>query len=351
MASMADVAKAAGVSQTTVSHVLSGKRRVSPELTHAVRRAMQELGYTPSHAAQTLATGSTRMIALVVPDIANSFFAELTNGVESFARSAGYSVLLANTGFDHSEERSYLELLASRAVDGVVYAAGVPPGADELQRLLGVVPTVLVDEDIPGSGLDAIVSDNQLGGHLVAQHLLELGHTRALIIDCPSAPTSDSERVAGFAAEWEATGGSFWRVSGDFRMESGIAAMGQGIPLVERHGITAVFATNDLMAFGALMVLRENGFDVPHAVSLVGFDNSFASVISVPSLTTVRQSVNEMGRLAVARLLERLKAPEAPAEKTILSVKLVRRNSTGPNPGGSQYRIEKERRENDSDDI
>lgn len=330
MVSIADVAHEAGVSLTTVSHVLSGKRPVSTKRTVAVREAMERLRYTPSRAARNLATGATKMLALVVPDISNSFFAELAKGAESAAQAAGYNILLANTGFDHAQERSYLEAIASRAVDGVVYAAGLPPTAHELKTVLGALPTVLVDEEVAEADFDAVVSENDVGGALVADYLLGFGHQKCLIIDAPAAPTSNAMRVSGFRSAWKAAGGQSWQEHGDFTFHSGSEAMSKAFDLVQREQVTSVFATNDLMALGALDELSRRGVSVPKDISLVGFDDVFAARLVAPALTTVRQDVDQLGRLAVERLLERLGHREESSRRRTVPVELVPRQSVGP---------------------
>ncbi|MGM7669154.1 LacI family DNA-binding transcriptional regulator [Microbacterium sp. A93] len=329
MVSIADVAREAGVSPTTVSHVLSGHRRVSAPRARAVREAMEKLQYTPSRAARTLATGSTKMLALVVPDISNSFFAELAKGAESAAQASGYNVLLANTDFDHEKERAYLEVIASKAVDGVIYAAGLPPTARELRSVLGALPTILVDEEVADTGFDAVVSENDIGGKLIAEHLLALGHRRCLIIDAPDAPTSNALRVKGFLSAWEAAGGLAWLEHGDFTLESGVEALLRANELMERERITSVFATNDLMALGALSALSSRGVHVPSDVSLVGFDDVFAAKLVAPNLTTVKQDVAELGRMSVELLLKRLAGLDDARHRLTVPVELVTRQSTG----------------------
>ena len=212
MVSIDAVAELAGVSPTTVSHALSGKRKVSSEVKARVFAAMTELDYVPSRPAQNLALGVTRTLALMVPDIGNGYFAELAKGVERAAADRGYNVILCTTGFDYAREVQYLEMINSRAVDGVVYAAGVyaadtPPTDKELQGLLSGMPMVFVDEEIEGTQFTAVVSDNEAGGRLVAEHLLELGHQTALVISVDGEPVSSVLRTRGFLDAWMAAGG------------------------------------------------------------------------------------------------------------------------------------------------
>ncbi|SMY00462.1 transcriptional regulator, LacI family [Brevibacterium linens] len=290
---------------------------------------MEKLQYTPSRAARSLATGATKMLALVVPDISNSFFAELAKGAESAAQAYGYNILLANTDFNHDKERAYLELITSKAVDGVIYAAGLPPTARELKSVLGELPTVLVDEEVANTEFDVVVSENDIGGGLIAEHLLALGHRRCLIVDAPDAPTSNALRVKGFLSAWEAAEGRAWLEHGDFTFESGVDALQRTSELMKRERITSVFATNDLMGFGAMSALSSQGVNVPSDVSLVGFDDVFAAKFVAPSLTTVKQDVAALGRISVELLLKRLADLNVPQHRLTVPVELVTRQSTG----------------------
>jgi LacI family transcriptional regulator len=291
---------------------------------------MARLNYTPSRAAQSLARGSTNILGLMVPDIANGFFAGLAKGAEAAAREAGFNLLLANTGFDHRQERTYLEMISSRVVDGVVYAAGLPPKASELGELLAGLPTVLADESIPGSRLDTVVSDNADGGRSVARHLTDLGHSRCLIIDAPSAPASSEDRVGGFLSAWRAAGGQWWTQSGDFTYQSGRDALVAGAAMIQANRISCVFATNDLMALGALRELLAMGLRVPKDVSVVGFDDIFDCVLSTPELTSVHQGVDQLGRMAVETLIRRISDPWSAPSNAMVPVSLVPRGSSGP---------------------
>ncbi|SOD58989.1 transcriptional regulator, LacI family [Streptomyces zhaozhouensis] len=337
MVSIADVARRAGVSPTTVSHALSGKRKVSDRVRDRVENAMKELGYTPSRSAQNLAIGRTRVVGLIVPDIRNSFFADLTHGVEATAISHGYNVILCTTGFDHAREVDYLAMIRSRAVDGLIYAAGAPPTNSRLGALLGNLPLVLVDEEVPGADAPSFVSDNLDGGRLVAEHLLGLGHRHALVIAADGGLVSSDLRVRGFRDRWVASGAEPpVVVSGAFTEDGGREAIAAHVGTFRDGGPTAVFAVNDLMAFGAIGELRRAGVEVPGRVSVVGFDDIPAGRYAHPRLTTVRQDVDKLGRRAAEALIAALEEEPTPreAERTrhVLPVTLTVRQSTAAPP-------------------
>ena len=329
MVSIADVARLAGVSPTTVSHAISGKRKLSETLRDKVEQAMAELDYVPTRAAQNLALGRTGIIALVVPDIAIEYFAELAKSVESTAVARGYNVMLATTGFDAEREASYLEMIASRAVDGIVFASGVARAPRTQRALTGGIPVVLVDEEIEGMELRTVISDNEAGGRLAAEHLLRLGHRAALEIHGVSSPVTSVRRSRGFATVWSDEGGAITSTAGDYSATSGRKAVEDHLAAFESGEITAVFAHNDVMALGAIDGLRAHGLRVPRDVSVIGFDDVSPGRYSYPALTTVRQDVRSLGTRAATDLLDALESDEAlKLDRTVVPVELIVRGST-----------------------
>ncbi|CAN5242874.1 LacI family DNA-binding transcriptional regulator [soil metagenome] len=336
MVSISDVAARAGVSPTTVSHAISGRRPVSDKVRERVTIAMQELRYSPSRAAQNLAFGRTRIVALIIPDISNGFFAELAKAVEQTAIDNGYNVILCTTGFDHAREVLYLEMIRSRAVDGIVYAAGSPPTDSELSSLLGGLPLVLVDEEVVGAQLTAFVSDNEHGGRLAAEHLLSLGHRQCLILEANDQLVSSVQRVEGFVSAWANGGGeppSF--ASGGFTEEGARAAMTDYLTQTPDVGFSAIFAVNDLMALGVIEALREADIAVPTQISVMGFDDIAPGRYARPKLSTVQQDVAGLGSTAARALVDSLEG-RAPLDliRHVIPVQLVPRESTAAAPGG-----------------
>jgi LacI family transcriptional regulator len=331
--SISDVAARAGVSRATVSHVLSGNRPVSQRVQSLVREAMRDLGYVPSRTAQNLARGTTRTIGLLVPDIGNSFFADLAKGVEQASIERGFNVLLGNTGWTSERELFYLETLKSRAVDGVIYAAGAPAPTSQLAELLAGVPVVAVDEELGELAVATVVSDNRAGGVLTARHLAGLGHQRAVVIGANPHLASSMQRVEGFVSTWVGTVGRAPEVvEGTFEEETGYRAATDLLSRIRAREVTALFALNDLVALGALRALREAALMVPTACSVVGFDDIYAARHVTPGLTTVRQDAVGMGALAAAALLGAL-APGAGGTRTgrhVLPVSLTERRTTAP---------------------
>jgi LacI family transcriptional regulator len=335
MATMRDVARAAGTSVATVSHVLNETRFVSPELRLRVEEALSSLGYRPDDTARSLRLGRTQTIGLLVPDNSNPFFAGLARLIEDEAFKAGYTTILANSDEQRDRELKYLETLLSKRVDGLIIAATQhDDGAlsQVLERYGG--PVVFIDREVDVDGRDTVVFDNEGGGRLVAQHLLQLGHRRLGCIGGPPDVPATAARVKGFLDTLAETGVKLDRdavVEGDFHFEGGEEAMRR---LLERAPeVTAVFAVNDLMAVGALGELNRAGLRVPSQVALVGYDDALPALIASPRLTTVRQPVQAMVSLTIQLLLQRISSEgDHPAVRRVLPVELVVRGSSGPAP-------------------
>src|SRR5512142_1155108 len=198
MATIREVAESAGVSYATVSHVINNTRFVTPETRERVLAAMAKLSYRPNALARSLRQGKTNTIGLVLPDSANPFFAEISRSIEDEAFRRGYSVFLCNTETDTERELFYVDVLSKKQVDGIIFvAAGAQ--ADSLDFLLHEgMPVVMIDRDVPKVEVDAVLTDNRLGGYLATRHLVELGHTRIGCIAGPSSITPSAERIIGY---------------------------------------------------------------------------------------------------------------------------------------------------------
>lgn len=325
--SIIDVATAAGVSPTTVSHVLSGKRPVSQDTERRVRATIETLGYVPSHAAQSLRSGSMQTVGVLVPDITNNFFAQLIAGVEDAASEAGFTTIVGNSRFEAEKELRHLNMMAQRGVDALVYVAGAPPSLRILREISERIPIALADEEIKSLSVTTAVADHRKGGRLLGRHLSRLGHGSVLVISGPPSLTSCRERLSGFR---ETFNGAIHVVDADFLEGGGFAAVEEHPPDGDRP-YTAVCALNDLMAMGALAALRSLAYDVPEDVSVVGFDDIAASAVIDPPLTTVHQPAYEVGKTATKQLLQDIKqGRRRRTTRHVLDVTLRVRHSTAP---------------------
>lgn len=333
MSTIKDVAARAGVSFTTVSHVLNGTRRVSDAARLRVQQAADELGYVPSALARALKTRRTRMLGVLVPNISNPFFAELVQGIEDACRRAGYAVCLCHGDDDPELQARHVHTLLQRRVDGLLLA--VPAGeAGALARMLAPVrqPMVLIDRTLPGPGADLVRVDHRAGARLAVQHLLSLGHRRIACLSGPPQFEVSRARVAGWRDALMRAGIAIapeWLRTGDFS-----SAAGQTLThaLLARTEISALFAANDLLAVGALRAAAERGVAVPRQLSVIGFDGIEFGQFLHPALSTVGTPIRTLGERAVNVLVERIARPRSRGRELVLAPSLLLRESTGPAP-------------------
>lgn len=332
MPTIKDVARAAGVSITTVSHVINDTRFVSDELRARVLAAMEELDYRPNILARSLRRGETKTIGLVVPDNSNPFFAEMARTVEDLGFAAGYSVILCNSDDNLAKEAAYIDVLITKQVDGVVFIASGSSQEHLADLSQQGIPYVVVDREIDGSLAAVILVNNELGGYVATRHLIELGHRRIACITGPSQLTPSADRVRGYrraVREFRIVEDEELIVPGDFRAQGGEAAL-EGLLQVSPPP-SAVFACNDMMAIGVLRAARNAGLRVPGELSVVGFDDiPLASAVS-PALTTVAQPTTELARHSVRLLLARMQnsQEDQPTQRIVLNPKLIVRDSCG----------------------
>jgi LacI family transcriptional regulator len=330
MTTIADVARHAGVSVATVSHVMNRTRHVEPETAERVRTAIAALRYSPNSVARSLRRGETKTIGLLLPDNSNPFFASVARQIEDAGFVSGYTVILCNSDGNAEKEERYLSVLMAKQIDGLIFA-GSSDHARVFARLLPSVPAVLVDREIHSVHVDSVLVDHDHGGYLAGQYLVRLGHRRIGVIGGPRDSSSSPARLRGFVRALEEAGFDLPAeavVDSDYHFAGGRLAMER---LMEQAPqITAVFACNDLMAMGAIAALRSRGLRVPGDMSMIGFDDIPYAVTTWPPLTTIAQPVERIGTRAVSLLLERLSEPTAPSRREILAPVLVERESCAP---------------------
>src|SRR5438034_3196037 len=331
---MADVARAAGVSKSSVSRAINEvPGGVAPAVAERVRRAIEELGYVPNAIAASLKQQRTKTVGLILPDLGNPFFALVAAGIEAEIRDAGYTLLVANTSNDHGRETSIMRALLERQIDALLIASS-GPGGEHLQLALDRgVHVVLVDTHPQRLTTDCVMADNERGAADATRHLLELGHSDiGVVTGLLANDSSAAERLAGVRRTLRRAGLDLPEqrcVSGDYGSASGEQATRELLERADRP--TALFVTNNLMTLGALRTIAELGLSVPEDVSLVGFDDMDWYPIARPPVTTVAQPAYEIGRRAAQRLLLRIRSSHRLAPKTIrLPTELIVRASTAP---------------------
>ncbi len=323
-----DVAKAAGVSPSTVSHVVNNTRNVSAAMRRRVEEAIDDLGYRPNDAARMLREGRAKLIGLISPDISNPFFSRIAYHLEMLAFDAGARLVNCNSDYDPGRETAYLDDLMRRRVDGIIIAPVIPNRATEARLVATGLPVVVVDRVSDALGLPTVAIDNAAGAALAAQHLHSLGHRR---IGCVTATPGQVESVdvrtqsfldtlhrLGLAIPAAAVG------YGDFKVAGGLDATAQ--ILAAEPGLTAMFCTNDAMAVGAMRAAAQAGRAVPGSLSVMGFDDSLEALLCQPHLTTIHQPVEALAETAMRQLRR-----DVPRDRHVrLQARLVVRESTAP---------------------
>jgi LacI family transcriptional regulator len=302
---IAHVASRAGVSPTTVSHVLSGKRVVGAATRRTVLDAIKELGYRPNHVARNLRTRQSHMIAVVVPDITNPFYAVVTRGLADAVDAAGYGTYVCNTDGNHERERKFFADVMDRGADGIVFASGETASEITFGPADYNTPIICIGDHLDHPLCDAVIPDDEAGSQAAAAFLAERGYQRIGMIQGP--PKYGVARTAGFRSAMRAARRQVpakLLVRGDWTRKGGYQAMKTLMALPKPPD--AVFCANDLMAIGALDVAHELGLDIPSDLAIVGFDDVDAATIVSPTLTTVRNPAYEAGSTAGDLLMSRM---------------------------------------------
>ena len=334
MTTIADVARAAGVSTATVSRALSNPEAVSEPRRSQVIRAAKALGYTPNYAAQSLRTTRSQRIILTVPDISNPFFSAVIRGAEEAALAARYSLLIGDTRHDSEREEYYAAMLTRREADGMIFLGHrLAPTAVSLIANQGAnAPIVNGCEFEPGLNVSSVHIANTVAAAEAMQHLYELGHRRIAVITGPLPSPISRDRLSG--VQGAAAGQRLWDQvmvrTGDFSVDSG-EALTHAL-LREPQPPTAIFCFSDEMAIGAIATLRKHGLDCPRDVSVIGFDDIRYARAFYPALTTVSQPKEAIGRKAVEMLLAILTKKARGVDSVTLPHELVIRESTAPPP-------------------
>lgn len=326
------IAKQLGVSVTTVSRALNGKAEqygISKKTEEAVLRAAKKLRFSPDPVARGLRLNQTLSIGLLIPDIANPYFAEIAKNVEMAARRGGYSVILCDSQESTALEVESLALLRGRKVDGLVIAP-VGQSARHLEELQdGGLPVVVIDRHFPRLSLPYVVSDNYKGAFEATNHLIEYGHRTIACVQGLARTSPNRDRVRGYQTGLKKHGIAFDAslVAGSgFGEENGYVHA--KLLLKKKRGITAILALSNLIALGILRALSEDGLKVPGDISIICFDDQpYCAYLNTP-MTTVDQDNQQMGQIAVRLLLEQIQAPGKPTgEGIMLPTRLVERAS------------------------
>lgn len=329
--SLKDVAEAAGVSVATVSRMLNGSLQLPPDTKRRIDKAIQDLNYEPNPHARRLSRGRSDTIGLVVPDIANPFFATLVASVEEAADKRGLALSLHATLNRPGREISYVTALGRNHVDGLLFITNHPDNGELAPLINRTGKVVIVDEDVPNARVPKLFCDNEQGGYLAGRHLAEHGHSRVLYIGGPQEMISTRRRSLGLERGLQEQGKPFQiiRYQGNYTVEFGREAAQRFIQ--EGMPASAIFASSDEIAIGLVEVLRAQGVDIPGEISIIGFDDVGPLHLFSPPLTAIRQPVRALGERALALLLEtNWQNSESLASEELLPVEIVVRHSVAP---------------------
>ncbi len=330
--SIKDIARAAGVSHSTVSRALRNSPLVNPETAAHIRRIAEEMGYIPNIVAQSLVTQRTYTVGLVVTSISDPFVDRIVDGIEDLATRNGYSVFLSSSHADPGREIAVVEAFHRRRVDGVLVLAS-RVGSLYAERLQDLgVPIVLINNQAGGEYVYSVSADDLQGARDAVCHLVELGHRRIAYVGCHFRPPSNRRRLEGYrqalaraAIPYDPELVVHPRAFDD--LENGRTALA---PVLSAKA-TAVLCYNDRTAIGLIDAARQRGLPLPDRLSIVGFDDIEASALISPRLTTVHQPRYEMGQKAMSMLLELLE--EKSVRDVVFPTQLIVREST-TSPGG-----------------
>jgi LacI family transcriptional regulator len=333
-----DIAREAGVSQSTVSRALRGDPRVDPETAARIVRVADRRGYMPNATARSLVTRRTRTIAVVVADIKNPFYPELVEALHEALGRSGYRMVLVNERTDTRGQAGLAELYRGGGADGALFVSVTIERRVAALVTKSPVPSVLLNRDVDGADVDRVMSDNAGGAAQVAEHLHGLGHRRVAFIAGPANTSTSRDREAGLSGALAQRGAPLdpaQRRVGEFTHRSGYQWATDLLDRPDRP--TAIFCANDVVAFGALDAARNLGIDVPGAVSIAGFDDVPMASWGAFGLTTVRQPLTDMARDAVRVLIDRVEGrADSERQRLVFPTHLVQRTTTGPPPDGAR---------------
>jgi len=330
MANIRDVADNAGVSVATVSRTLQQPERVSPKTRNKVMAAVQAVGYKPNLMAVKFRSGKTHNLVVLVPTVANVFFARVISGMQEAAAELGYSILLANTLGNNDIENHYAKMVSTSQADGLIQLRAHNPFDASMINDNGLLPMVNACEVIEDGQYPVVSLDNRAAAKAMTEHLISLGHKRIAMIKGPQSSPLTQERLNGYKDALRDANIVFDEsllFDGDFTLQAGYKA---GVTISElANKPSAVFCENDETAIGAIKAFKQADLHVPNDISVAGFDDIAFSAFVEPPLTTIAQPAEEFGRTAVTLLVDLLNGKIRKAPKVIMPFELIVRESTG----------------------
>lgn len=327
-----DIAEYSGVSMMTVSRVINNSGYVSDRTRKKVEAAIKELDYRPNLMARSLINRKSSFVYVIVPDISNPFYAELTKGVEHVALRFGYHIMLSSGHWDEELEAAHIETARGRMAEAVILV--LPKMSEKrIAEYQKDTNLVVVDKHIRSRNIDSVYIQQDKGAAAAVQHLIDLGHRRIAFLSGSRRIYNSLSRRRGYETALDSNGvprDPRLVIPGDFSFESGLRAFDHIMKLSRKIRPTALFAASDLMALGVMRGASQNHFRIPQDLSLVGFDDINLSSITNPPLTTVRHPFIEMGEEAMRHVLRKLDLAFDGKESANLENRLIIRETTAP---------------------
>ncbi len=326
-----DIAREAGVSYSTVSRVLNGFEFVKESTRERVTEAAKRLGYVANLQARSLAGGNSRIIGVLVPTLSNGYIGDIISGIDDELARVDYDLMMYTTHRQRGKESTYVNTLTNGPTDGLLLIVPLMPTEYLTALQQRNYPHVLVDQADPTGKSSVIDSTNWQGAYDGTRYLIELGHRRIGFITGLMDLHSAVDRLEGYKSALADHNTPFEKelvVEGDYLQSGGYNAAHK--LLNQPPAPTAIFASNDLEAIGAMEAIRERGLQIPDDISVIGFDDIPQASIVYPKLTTVRQPLDQMGRLAARLLLEQIENPDRPPRRITLATQLIIRDSCRP---------------------
>lgn len=331
-ATIKDVAAEAGVSTTAVSLVLNGKYdKISVKTRKQIMDAVEKLNYRPNHIATSMVTKTTQTIGLVLPDVSNIYFSELSKLIEQACYSHGYNVLYGSTHDMARRDIDYINIFLDRNVDAIIVILSntIDEHLNDIQKIIMKTdtPFIVVDRKLDTNAGKTIMVDHKLGGYLATKHLINLGHNSIGCITGPKNVHSSLERLEGYKAALTEANIPVQEnliFEGDFHRESGMEAL----PYLLGRGVTSIFAFNDMMALGVYKQASYYNLSIPDSLSLVGYDDIFLSDFITPPLTSVEQPVKRLADEAVSQVMNAIKNKDKNKDLVVFDPVLKVRGST-----------------------
>lgn len=340
---VSDVAAAAKVSKATAARALGDYGAVSEAVRDRVHAAAEQLGYRPNALARTMSTGRSNTLGIVVGDIENPFFAQATRGAADVANAAGFDLILSNSDEEAGTEQKAISVQLAKRVDGLLVAPASSIDLDNLRTVIDAGrPLVLFDRAAPELEVDTVIADNRRGAEQLTELLLAAGHRRIAFISTIRHPggyrrgdtlgsSSVADRVSGFVDSIERAG-----ITDPFRFvhlnarEEGVEQLAHRLMTDVDHRVTAVVASDSLIALAVFRAARALGRDIPRDLSLVAFDDADWTAVTTPAVTVMAQPIHEIGAEAARLLLRRIGGDGAPPVTRVLKQHLIERESVAP---------------------